>query len=213
MISDYHKFIYTKIHKTGSTSIEYGLRDLVKDEPTHIGGQEGHYHLIDDLAEDFRKDYFKFTFVRNPWDRAVSFYHFTKFVQGTHREEEYKNSTFEEFIRSPDPPAKNRFLLGDQWCSHTPTLQKLFRSSHPLELQIDWITDENGKMLANFVGKIENAQHDFDIICDTLELNRFKLKVENPSKRGHYTEYYNRETRDLVARRYARDIEAFKYVY
>ena len=208
MISDYHKFIYTKIGKTASTSIEYALRHKVKDIPRRLG----HYHLIDDLTDD-TKNYFKFTFVRNPWERCVSFYHFTRDVQCTEREAAYNDTSFEDFLRSPDPPACNPFTMNADWCKHSPTLQRLYENSHPLENQIDWITDSNSKLLTNFVGKVEDIQKDYDIICNILRIRSEPLTRANPSRHGHYSEYYNRETRDIVAKRYARDIEAFNYSY
>ena len=172
-----------------------------------------------DLIDNTSKDYFKFAFVRNPWDRCVSFYHFIRDRQIQQRTEGYRGTSFHEFIRSPSPPYKKgdnlKFVLGATWAKHSPTLYNLYTSSHPLENQVDWLLDEDGKMLADFVGKVERLQEDFDIVCDRLGFRRIKVGHDNktPRSRKHYSEYYSEATRQIVAERYARDIEAFGYTF
>ncbi|GAF96179.1 unnamed protein product, partial [marine sediment metagenome] len=101
IISHKHKFIYIKTYKTASTSIQIYLGKFCGDqdvltpiEPvtseigrlynetvknfkgfySHIGAKE----IQKLVGYDIWNHYFKFTFERNPWDRAVSFYHFYK---------------------------------------------------------------------------------------------------------------------------------------
>lgn len=177
-----------------------------------------HWHPLD-LIDDTSRDYFKFAFVRNPWDRCVSFYHFTRDRQLTRRTEGYRGTTFHEFIKSPSPPFtkgdKLNFVLDNTWAKHSPTLFNLYLYSHPLENQVDWLLDKNGKMIVDFVGKVEKLQDDFDIVCDTIGFNRIKVGHSNQTTRSHkhYSEYYSDETRQIVAERYARDIEAFGYTF
>lgn len=214
MISHEHKFIYTRIGKTASVSVAHALSSLMTDKPTEF--DMNHWHPLD-LIDERSRDYFKFTFVRNPWDRCVSFYHFTRDRQISKRTEKYIGTTFEDFIRSPAPPFREgddtRFVLDATWAKHSPTLYRLYTSSHPLENQIDWLLDGNGKMIPDFIGRFENLQEDFGKVCDILGFGRIVLEHENSTPRKNYKMYYSDETRQIVAERYARDIEAFGYTF
>ena len=165
------------------------------------------------------EDYYKFSFVRNPWDRLVSFY---KYRGHAHR---YDFKTF-VFKHMPEPGWTN------DYCHVTP--------------QYDFLHDEDGHCLVDFVGRFENLQADFGRVCRAVGLPVGKLPHANKSlqqhsvfsvllgeprkivrnlKRiarqrrserntfAHYSEYYDAETRDYVAELYRQDIAAFGYEF
>lgn len=61
--------------------------------------------------------------------------------------------------------------------------------------------------------KTELLQEDISKICSMLNIPNFNLPHENKSYHKHYSEYYNNETREIVAKKYSKDIEYFDYKF
>ena len=185
IISPKHKFVFLATPKTGSTSIHQTLLDSIKDNKLIDESKLclGHTHMScpDFLTQRPKfKKYFKFAFVRNPWDRVLSWY----FFRGKKNFGKNKNVTFRTYIKTKMHP---------RW--------------HPAHDQYEFTKN------CDFIGRLENLQQDFDIVCDKIGIPSKKLPHKNKSKHTHYTEYYDDETRQIVAEKYARDIEYFGYKF
>ncbi len=130
---------------------------------------------------------FIFTSVRNPYARAVSMYTHSSWSSV---------KTFKDFcnaIKSEDFPSEEA-----RWHSSSVT---------------DHIC-KNNILKVDFVIKLENLQRDFDIVCDKIDIPRQKIPHKNSSKCSkHYTEYYDAELREIIAKKYAKDIEYFGYKF
>ena len=130
--------------------------------------------------------FFKFSFVRNPWDWQVSLYHYIL--------DRPKNPGYEETKKMG---SFRNFVFSRENLSFT---------------QTSCLVDESGNLLVDFVGKFENLDQDFQSICHKVDISA-SLPHINKSKRTDYQDYYDAETRDLTARLYAEDIERFGYTF
>lgn len=78
--------------------------------------------------------------------------------------------------------------------------------------QVDWLTNEKGEMAVSFVGKFENLRKDFSNIKRVIGIKK-ELPHVNKTKHKRYAHYYDRPTRKLIRKAYARDIELFGYKF
>ena len=200
MISHKHKFLFSHINKCGGTTIDTVLAKYCdKFKKEHIGipinklyghlNQTKHQNMRQ-MINDQTKNYFKFSFVRNPWDRLVSRYFYRRNLGGC------KSLDIKQFIRR----------IRKWECDY-------ISNDNTGALQYNWLCDLRGNIVTDFIGKIENFQEDFNIICDKIGIPRQELPHKNKTKHKHYTEYYDDELREIVAKKYAKDIEHFGYKF
>jgi hypothetical protein len=136
------------------------------------------------------ENYFKFSFVRNPWARAFSWYK-NAIRDKVHREllQIEAEITFQQFLE--------RFI------------GKGF-----LKPQTYWLEDFNGEVSLDFVGKFESLHEDFHKVCEHLDLGEIKLPHAVKGDSGScYREAYNDELIQLVADFYAKEIKLFDYEF
>lgn len=81
--------------------------------------------------------------------------------------------------------------------------------SHSLPLY--GYTHCGGMVFADFVGRFEHLQTDFEQVCARIGLRPTRLPHANRTSHDHYSRYFNAETKAAVASLYAKDIEAFDY--
>jgi len=192
MIDHIHRFIFIHIPKAGGNSIKTAL-GIPKFPGDHTGIADKKYKKY--------QDYFKFSIVRNPWDSFASAYFFLRHggiglnYKRVNPDLKYINHINNNYCNFND------FVKSECW-----TRWKHFRPS------CEYLTI-NGKLVIDFIGKFENLQEDFNIICDKIGIPHQQLPHKNKSKHEHYTEYYDDETREIVAEKYARDIEYFGYEF
>jgi hypothetical protein len=206
MISHEHRCIFVHIPKTGGSSIEDVLwpgqrtgKDLWMGFVSRFANKYqtgGLQHLLArqirlEVGTDVFDQYFKFAFVRNPWDRAISQY--------------------ASMVRRPD---LREYIGMKEDSSFADYLKMIERRSHvQWEKQIEFVQDESGRVVVDFVGRFERLAQDARIVFDRLGLSDAQLPHSNPSSHRPYREYFSGDARDQIRRLYARDIERFGYSY
>ena len=148
---------------------------------------------------NFAENYFSFAFVRNPYDRLVSCY-CQKIVEAIPSEAQFRK-TFRWELNYQKPSFKNfiKIIAKDK----NITKDRHWDLYHNLS-PVDSI---------DFIGKFENMQDDFNLLCDKIRIRRQDLPHKNKSKHKHYSEYYDDETRKILAEKYSKDIEYFGYEF
>lgn len=114
MISHELKFVFIHIPKTSGNSLSFFLKDLIDNRLIHRASKMGAKQGISILCEKTQKnikhasisyyknmygekinDYFIFTIVRNPYDRILSFYFWSKGV----RNQVFDKKDFIKFVK------------------------------------------------------------------------------------------------------------------
>lgn len=206
IVSHLHRFIFAAIPKTGTHSVRQALREhLGPDDIEQVGlfvnkrfpfdelAQIKHGHLSLQqvrpfLGEEAFNDYFKFAFVRNPFDRFVSYCAFM-------------TRTNDNFARDPKTVMRN-ILFKVRPLGHI-----LFQPQHSL------LVDGEGRLLTDGIGRVEEMQASYDAICARIGIPSAALGQVNSSRRGSYRDYYDQTLIKGVAELYARDLALFGYEF
>lgn len=207
LISESHRFVFVHVQKTAGTSlatrlVPYAMQpsasrwNRVASDLGLIGDwRRFHYrkHAPLRLAErllpaEQLQDFFSFGFVRNPWDRMVSWYHYI-LSRADHQQHDrvQRLGDFEAFVRefSRKPRRSQWWMLANR-------------------------RDEIG---VQFVGRYEHLQRDVESICARIGVATQPMPHFNQVQRAPYQTYFTPAARRFVAEHAAREIEAFGYVF
>ncbi|MFM5897573.1 MAG: sulfotransferase family 2 domain-containing protein [Dolichospermum sp.] len=216
LISYSHKFIFFHVPKAAGLSIKKALQSYAQEPEKFkisrpqkmLGDKINPFYEIwsssilhakskdvkKELSSEVYNSFYKFAFVRNPWDWQVSYYHFI-LKEKTHiRHELVKSMTgFEEYL---------------EWVINT-------KNPFPkgaTKLQKEIVTDSQGRLIIDYVGRYETLATDLNYVCQRLNLQA-SLPYLNQSKHRNYREYYNTRTMKLVADNFQEDIALFGYTF
>lgn len=144
------------------------------------------------IKSSFDEFAFKFAFVRNPYDRAVSLYAYLKNAKIIPTDE-----TFLDFCRR----------LAEEGCPPIGLYNSLGLSQ--CNPQVRWV--ENITM--DYIGRVESIEKSFAIISSKLGLNIAQIPHANKSPRSSYRDYYCRESKEIIEAFYREDFVSFDYGY
>jgi Sulfotransferase family len=211
LISHQHKFILIHAPKTAGVSISHALRPYCHEPnrllfnrflsilkirvntvigPVHWINPRGHSSAsqLKRIYPSFIFDnYFKFAFVRNPWDLLVSFYHYIKSNHGHSRYKRLaKLESFEDYINYEIKRNKIN--------------------------QTNFLYSKDKIPLVDFVGRFESLEDDFVKICSIIGIDG-RLLHANKTQHETYHEYYDETLMLRVAKHWHEDIANFGYEF
>ena len=223
IISHSRRFIFVKSLKTAGTSLEAALSgacggdDIVtplgdyafnRDDTgnwVHQTMNGGRYEQHDDaptirssLPPETWAGYFKFSITRNPWDRALSYFFWDKRQDA-----------------SLAPPKRLHHSLGVPYDDLTPVKRQFaeFIKSRTLQNNDRFYVDDE-RLCVDFVIRYEQLDDDAREVCARIGLASVqipRLKAGIRKDKRHYTEYYDKDTRDIVAELHRNDLQLFNY--
>ena len=214
MISHKHKCIFIHIPKCAGTSIFKFFHPNVKinwaipnyevlygwcpQRKIHLQHATSKQLIETNLVtEEQWNEYYKFTIVRNPWDRAYSDYLWIC------KERKIKDS-FKNYISKE---GKFSRIFND------PNIIE-YRGDHLLR-QIDFF-DLKGDLKLNRVMRFESLNADMDILINELNIKEKFNSRENVSskrKNKHYSRFYSLRNKQRVEEYYNDDIKVLGYAY
>ena len=200
------KLIYLSNSKVACSSIKASMYCLDEQEDYRsvhrVANAQKHYELS--VPYDKYADYYKFTFVRNPFARLVSCY-----VNKLHEDRAKLGVTMQRLYFS-------RYLFGylnvdkgfRNWAKRVCRIPDKYADRHFVG-QSYLLHDKEGHLLVNHVFNFENLARDYEPIREKYGLA--PLPHYNKTSKGNWMDYYDLSTARAVYRRYRQDIEQFGY--
>ena len=204
IISHKHRFIFFAVPRTGTHAVRQALRPYLGEddwEQQALFGKQsipvpevaaiGHGHVSFQqiracLPVETLSSYFKFGFVRNPFDRFVS----TCFFLNRH----------------------NQIFVGNEVEFMRQAINKVrFRQRVLARPQYRLLTDEHDRLMMDYIGRYETLQESFDEICRQTGLTPSILSRKNESQHQRYECYYDASLKESVVEYYRKDFQLFGY--
>lgn len=215
-----HKFVYISIHKTASSTVRklldpYSDIESCADKQTicyhHIPAKKMKYYFDERYHKAEKKwadwnQFFKFTTVRNPWDRKLSTFSYLK----------EKAKQFKKFDNGLEPTwfVEKTLRIDAECANFKDYLKKYCEPNKKRNRQIDWVLDNDGNNMLDYIGKVENLDNDLKYAFKQIGLPEPNLVHANKSEHRPYTETYDEQWMiDAVAERYKDDISHFNYEF
>lgn len=213
ILSRGRRYIFIHIPKTGGTAMALALESrAMKDDimlgdtpkarkrrkkvdPAQASGRLWKHSTLKDLGgivtPDEMRDFFVFTMVRNPWDRAVSYYHWLQEQAFDHPAVTLSKSLpFGEFLRHP-------------------MTRNGFRNSP----SASYVTGPGGENFCNLFIRLESSDSDADPLWRHLGFRLTLDRVNVSRRRDDYRLYFSDSDAEIIALDCAEDIRRFGYSF
>ena len=217
-ISHKFKVIFIHIQKAGGSSIQQLFKQLDPDLVTSISidpakNRPRHCFATDieeTIGSDIFRSYTKFCVVRNPFDRLVSWYWMLKLrsykIEKVGVDIELDN-IFALMLDELNTNARDF----DEFVS-LPRLHKSGMFERFFVNQLDYISDESG-IIVDRVLRFETLGQDFAEVVEDFGLQGQLPHTNKTQREADYRSYYNETTRQLIAKRFQKDLDYFNYKF
>ena len=204
IVSHRHRFIFFAVPRTATHAVRAALAGLLGAEdwrqqgltervalPIPALARLGHGHITlcqacAYLPDAVTRDYFKFAFVRNPYDRFVSACAML-------------NS------RNPSYAGNERAFM------KRALAVSRFRQRVLIRPQVDMLVAGTGEIGMDYVGRYETLQCSFDDVCDRVGVARQVLDRRNTTEHARYDAILDAELLGDLNELYGDDFARFGY--
>ena len=185
-----HNSVFVHIPKTGGSSIQKWLLDNTSSQVT----KATKHHTLQALEAKYGRFDFSFAVVRNPWDWCVSWYFFTR---------------DRALRRIKNPREKGKFSL-----EYNQQVLENFEKGFEYFIEKTQLKDQHHRTIGvSYIMKLENINHDIQLLKDKFNIKQELPYLNTSSRNKDYREYYNDNTKQIVANKFKNDIETFKYKF
>jgi hypothetical protein len=184
--------IHIHITKTAGTSL---VSSMVFNRSRESSKTKKHYfakEIIKIVGQEHWDNTFKFTFVRNPWDRLYSLYRFQQ--KKNKIASVAQGNTFGLWLKSS---------LNNQYDDPYEKLRP----------QVEWLKNFDNKIDIDFIGRFENLASDVAKLAQLLNRKIDLPHINQSLPIVHYSVAYDDELEELVRKHYKEDIEMFDYSF
>ncbi len=210
MVSHENRCLFINIPKCATVSIRIAFELKLVTPPIW----HSYWEQTREIAgEEVLENYFKFSIVRNPWERVISAW---KMFEQHEKRKQDRSYTLAEFLQ-----VVTDHKIGYEAHYRNPREREQWEHSkdnirhHTLPALHPYygLADRSGHIKADFVGRFENLQADLVYISGELGLKQLRIPKVNKTRHLSYQVYYDSDSVDLVRDYYRQDIEAFDYQF
>ena len=200
MVDHQKKYIHVPIPKTASQTIHAALDmgGVLLPEPALYHNTLEHF-----VSEEYpvNKNYFKFSIVRNPWDRLASLW----------RDFNNRGNRY-SFLHTLKRPLLSEFKSFEDLCLNLKN--SLWSQNVFFKPQVHFVSYA-GIIGTDYIGKFENLYQSYRHICEHINiapLNKLP-HINSTPKSNTYHDQYNEQTAEAIYNFYKIDIKTFNYKF
>jgi hypothetical protein len=215
LISHKYQVIFIHIQRTGGTSVSNVLieadPDIVYELPLDSQKKRQKHCFISDiyplLSSEIFSNYTKFSIVRNPYARLLSWYSMFKHktINPGNVPETSDAITWFDTVEEQMKPFMNSF---DDFLS-LPN-EKFFQRFY--YNQLDYL-QVNQKLAVDNILRFENLTDDFNCLAQQLNIKINLPHINQSVNKNIYRDAYTKKTQNLVAERFQEDLNYFDYLF